>query len=95
MMRNCNRSRDPGPSGRRKIQEAVSAAKRLRESLFGPFGREEETSAYRFAHAAGDGLDGFFVDAYGGFLVVNVLREEALSRAGTLEATLAEVPCYA
>ena len=64
------------------------AAVRLREGLFGPFGREEATSAYRLIHGAGDGIGGFHVDVYEGFLVVQVLEEEALARADALEAAL-------
>lgn len=76
---------------RAEIFEAVEAAARWRESLFGPFGKEPATSAYRLLNADGDCVPGFMVDAYGGFLVVQVLREEALKRADLLEAALEEI----
>ncbi len=76
---------------RAHIREAVEAAARWRESLFGPFGKEPSTSAYRLVHAEGDGLPGFAVDVYGAFLVVQVLGEEALERADPLEAALEEI----
>lgn len=73
---------------RAEIRRAVEAAARWREALFGPFGREPATSAYRLVHGEGDGLAGIAVDAYAGFLVVQVLREEALERADLVEAAL-------
>jgi 23S rRNA (cytosine1962-C5)-methyltransferase len=68
--------------------ETVRSAVRLRESLFGPFSSEKETSAYRLLNGEGDDLGGFNVDAYAGFLVVQVLSDEALSGASALEDAL-------
>ena len=42
-------------------------------------------------NAEGDGIAGFFVDAYAGFLVVQVLSEEALAETPRIEAALDEV----
>lgn len=86
----------PGPGNRQTadpthVARRVEAAARLREALFGPFGREPSTSAYRMIHADGDGLPGFAVDAYGGFLVVGVLEEPALARVSAMEGALDEV----
>ena len=73
-----------------QIAARVQSAARLRQLLFGPFLHETETNAYRMVHGAGDGLEGFHVDAYSGFLVVAVLTKAALRSAPLLEAAIAE-----
>lgn len=71
--------------------EKVRSAAQLREVLFGPFSCEKDTNAYRLVNGEGDGLEGFTVDAYAGFLVVQVLGEGALPSAPLLEEALEEV----
>jgi 23S rRNA (cytosine1962-C5)-methyltransferase len=83
-------SRGPEPDPIEAIERAILSARRLREGLFGPFGREGETNAYRMLHGEGDGLGGLVVDAYAGFLVVQVLGEALLPRVGDVEAALEE-----
>lgn len=91
MAGNCNRSRGPGRRMPGETVEVVTRAVSLRERLFGPFGREADTNAYRLIHSSGDGLDGFYVDAYDGFLVMQVVTAKALPRAGALERALVKV----
>ena len=79
---------DPDPLG--AIERAVQSARRLRQGLFGPFGKEGETNAYRMLHGEGDGLGGLVVDAYAGFLVVQVLGEAFLPWVEDVEAALEE-----
>src|SRR5688572_11708950 len=71
----------PYCSSLERLLEAVRAAGRLRETLFGPFGREADTNAYRLSNGEGDGTPGFLVDAYAGFLVVQVLNEGVLEQS--------------
>jgi 23S rRNA (cytosine1962-C5)-methyltransferase len=70
-------------------ERSLSAA-RWRERLFGSFGSETETDAYRLLNGAGDGVPGVLVEAYAGFLVTQVLEEEHLKVAREVESALAE-----
>jgi 23S rRNA (cytosine1962-C5)-methyltransferase len=67
----------------------MAAAARLRAALFGPFGAERDTNAYRLINGEGDGAPGIAVDAYAGYLVVQVAREEAQPLAVRLEEAIA------
>ncbi|MBI4605434.1 MAG: class I SAM-dependent rRNA methyltransferase [Planctomycetes bacterium] len=78
-------------SVRRDFRETVRRAARLREALFGPFGREPRTDAYRLVNGDGDGVPGFAVEACAGFAVVQVLSADALPEAPRLEDALEEV----
>jgi 23S rRNA (cytosine1962-C5)-methyltransferase len=71
------------------LEERIESAVRLREALFGPFGKEGETNAYRLLHAEGDGIPGIAADACAGFLVVQVLEPGAAERAGAVVEKLA------
>jgi 23S rRNA (cytosine1962-C5)-methyltransferase len=80
-----------GPPEVSFFRQAALAASRWREALFGPFGAEERTDAYRLVHGEGDGLGGLVVDAYAGFLVLQVVTESRLEWATLLEEELMEV----
>jgi len=71
-----------------EVSARVLSSARLRESLFGRFRAEPRTDAYRLIHADGDGFPGIHVDAYAGYLVVNVSRPEAIEAAPALEEAL-------
>jgi len=80
----------PPPPPAAHLPELVRAAGRWRAALFGPFGLEPDTDAYRLVNDAGDGLPGLSVDAYAGHLVVQVARPEALALLPGLEEALQE-----
>jgi 23S rRNA (cytosine1962-C5)-methyltransferase len=82
-------SRAPEPLDPALVRERVASASRLREALFGPFGGEAVTDVYRLIHGAGDGLEGFLVDAYAGYIVLQVERPGLLGSAPLLEEALA------
>lgn len=94
------RPRSPQPSRRRpgrssagragELRDRALSAARWRERLFGPFGGETETDAYRLLNGAGDGIPGVVADAYAGFLVTQVLDEERLQAARAVESALGE-----
>ncbi len=76
---------EPDPaSARRRVECALS----WREALFGAFGREPHTSAYRLLNSEGDGFPGIVVDAYAGFLIVQVAEPSRLAQAAELEEIL-------
>lgn len=81
MAHNSNRFRAGG-------EALLGRALRLREALFGQFGHERETNAYRLIHGEGDDLPGLAVDAYAGHLVVHVLEAEAQAASPELERAL-------
>jgi 23S rRNA (cytosine1962-C5)-methyltransferase len=87
-LRGKERGEEIGPVS---IHDAALSAVKLRESLFGPFGREGSTSAYRVLNGEGDGVGDLVVDAYAGFLVHQVTREAALPSAPRLEEALAAI----
>ncbi len=64
--------------------QTVERAVRLRASLFGPFGKEAETNAYRLLNGAGDGAEGFTVDVYAGFLAIHLLNSASGENAPAL-----------
>ena len=64
-----------------EVSARVLSSTRLRESLFGRFRAEPSTDAYRLIHAEADGFPGIHVDAYAGYLVLNVARPEAIETA--------------
>jgi 23S rRNA (cytosine1962-C5)-methyltransferase len=66
----------------------VAVAVDRRARLFGPFGAEPRTSAYRLVHGEGDGVPGLAVDTYAGFLVIQIQHPAKLRPAAQLEATL-------
>jgi 23S rRNA (cytosine1962-C5)-methyltransferase len=79
------------PPGGGFLRRRALAASRLRAALFGPFGTEPQTNAYRLFNGAGDGLEALVVDAYAGFLLVQVLEPHALVWAPRFEEALEEV----
>jgi 23S rRNA (cytosine1962-C5)-methyltransferase len=74
----------------RDFRAAIRAARASREGLFGPFGRETTTNAYRLINAEGDAVAGFVADAYAGFVVVQVLEPGKVRDAEALEDAIAE-----
>lgn len=68
----------------------MRAAARWREALFGKFGLEPLTNAYRLVNGAGDGLEGLVVDACAGFLVVQISDAGRLPWCAPLESALEE-----
>jgi len=71
-----------------EVSARVLSSTRLRESLFGRFRGEPSTDAYRLIHADADGFPGLHVDAYAGYLVLNVARPGAIEAAPALEEAL-------
>jgi 23S rRNA (cytosine1962-C5)-methyltransferase len=63
----------------------VDEAVRLREALFGAFGSEPRTNAYRLLNGEGDGVPGVLVDAYAGHVLVQVVTAAALPLAARVE----------
>ena len=76
------------PMNATAVSTRVLSSARLRESLFGRFRAEPSTDAYRLIHADADGFPGIHVDAYAGYLVLNVARPEAIEAAPALEEAL-------
>lgn len=81
------RGADPLSGG--ETEDRVAAAIRLRGTLFGRFGAEPRTDAYRLMHSDADGFPGLHVDAYAGYLVVQATGEKSLEAAPGLEKALA------
>jgi len=74
-----------------ELMKKVADAARLRRELFGPFGSEKDTNAYRLMNGDGDRVPGVLVDAYAGYALVQVVAEEALPLAVRLEEAIDRV----
>ncbi len=81
----------PDSNRSRRWSDIIERAARLRACLFGSFGAEPVTNAYRLLNDSGDGAEGFTVDAYAGFLVVQVLDSMALQSAPALVEALEKI----
>jgi 23S rRNA (cytosine1962-C5)-methyltransferase len=73
------------------LEGALARAARLRAALFGPFGAERDTNAYRLLNGAGDGFPGLAADAYAGHIVLGVSEPAAAPLAARVEEELERV----